>query len=259
MTAAAAWLCDRDWSTVADSYHRSAPYNYAVLDAFLLPAVAERLRQQLLNHWAWHYKSPYSHELYLKQPDLPEVQQIAQAVADRLPSLFNTVKFVEHWAFLHHENCGLVAHSDVGAISIDIWLTPDEYNIAPGTGGLVMHDVKRPDSLSVFEFQTRAWTQEYLDRHTTGTVRRIPYSYNRAVIFDARTIHASDAIDFSGQSSATQRMNFSMLFDDPDRYASRPRRYAERFASMERLAAQEDIDLNSAELTVAERLWERAG
>lgn len=53
-------------------------------------------------------------------------------------------------------------------------------------------------------------------------------------------------------------MNFSLLFDDSARYVTRPDRYAERFAIMERLAVEEGIDVDSMELSVAERLWAQA-
>lgn len=255
MESARSCLQDRDWDAVAKEYVRSSPYNYAVVDDFLRPSVCTQLRRKLLEDWAWHYKSPYARELYLRNPDLSEAHDIAHALKCKLPRVVDETQLVEHWAFLHNENSGLVGHSDVGALSVDLWLTPNEYNNDSDTGGLILYDVKRPDHLSVFEFQTRSWTLEYLERETSGGARNVSYAYNRAVIFDARTLHSSDRMHFGVGQTETFRLNFSLLFEDPVKHRTRANQYAKRFAVMERLAVQKGLDPDRLDLRTAEWLW----
>jgi hypothetical protein len=252
-------LRERDWSTVEREYFASNPFNYAVVDDFLEPDACEGLRQQLLDHWDWHYKSPQAKELYLRQPpDVGLTWELASALKSAVPRVIGPHAFVEHWAFMHNHNSGLVPHSDVGAVSVDLWLTPEQFNADPQSGGLILYDVKRPTELSVFEFQTRRWAGEYLLRETRGRSQTIGYAFNRAIIFDARTFHRSDRMSF-GATTDAYRMNFSLLFDDPVVYRERPGAYARRFEVFAALAAARQVDVDSLPLDVAEELWKEAG
>jgi hypothetical protein len=44
-----------EWRSLLTAYEASAPYNYAVIDDFLLPDVCKQLHQELLNRPGWHY------------------------------------------------------------------------------------------------------------------------------------------------------------------------------------------------------------
>jgi hypothetical protein len=258
MHSATSPLLDRDWSTVERDYLVSAPYNFAVVDDFLRPDAYQQLRRQLLDHWDWHYKSPQSKELYLRQPaDVAMAWEMASALEAAVPRVIGSTAFVEHWAFLHNHNTGLAPHSDVGTVAVDLWLTPERFNADPGSGGLILYDVKRPNGLSVFEYQTRRWAGEYLARESRGGHQSIAYACNRAIVFDARTFHRSDQMSF-GSSTDAYRMNFSLLFDDPDVYRERPAAYARRFEAFERLAAARQLEVDSLPLETAEQLWAEA-
>jgi hypothetical protein len=225
MNTCADLIVDQDWEAIERQYFDTAPYNYAVLDNFLAPEVCEEVRQAIVKNKGWSFMNWQAEELFIRNFDLPIVQEIARAVSERLPSIFENLTLVQHIAFMHQRNNGLCAHSDTGLVTLDIWLTPDEYNLEPETGGLVLYDVKRTPEQEIHEFNARPWCLEYFNKHTRGESVTVGYKYNRAILFDARTFHASDRIRFVGDGAQTYRINYAMLFDYPEQFRDRYERY----------------------------------
>jgi hypothetical protein len=105
-------------------------------------------------------------------------------------------------------------------------MTPDEYNLEPKSGGMILYDVKRTDSMMVHEFNAAPYCVDYFKSKTRGGSVVIPYRCNRTVIFDSRTFHASDRLNFKNTSSETARMNLGLSFDYPDQYRDKFEPYA---------------------------------
>jgi hypothetical protein len=220
-------LTARDWPSVVTCYHSTAPYNYAVLDDFLPDTVIQSVRAQLLTQWGWQYKNWQAQELYVRDPDIPEIPTIAAELKRQVPQLLHGYEFVRCWAFMHQRNAGLKVHADNGAITLDLWMTPDECNLNPDTGGLVFFDVKRDPAQMIHEFNTVEWAEQYFRQHTCGRSEKVAYRFNRGVLFDAATFHESDAVDFVADSAETYRINLSLLFDEPAEFARRRAVYDE--------------------------------
>lgn len=179
------------------------------------------VRAQLLNDWGWQYKNWQSQELYVRDPEIPGIPRVAQELKTNLPDLLDGYEFVRCWAFMHQRNAGLKVHADNGAITVDLWVTPDECNLDPTTGGLIFFDVQRKPHQMIHEFNTVEWAEQYFREETGGQSTRVPYRFNRAVVFDAGTFHESDTVNFDGQGAETYRINLSLLFDDPEEFARR--------------------------------------
>jgi len=175
----------------------------------------------LLTQWGWQYKNWQAQELYVRDPGIPEIPIIAAELKRQLPELLGDYEFVRCWAFMHQRNAGLKVHADNGAITLDLWITPDEYNLDPESGGLVFFDVKRVPGQLIHEFNTVEWAEKYFRQHTEGHSTKVGYRYNRAVLFDAGTFHESDTVDFVARGADTYRINVSLLFDDPVEFARR--------------------------------------
>src|SRR6266545_745447 len=214
-------LTERDWKAVVDDYRSTSPYNFAVLDNLLPEDVIQSVRKQLLDQWGWQYKNWQAQELYVRDPDIPEIPIIAGEIKKRLPELLDGYEFVRCWAFMHQRNAGLKVHADNGAITLDLWVTPDEYNLDPTTGGLVFFDVKREPIQMIHEFNTVEWAEQYFREHTQGQSTKVGYQFNRGVLFDAGTFHESDTVDFVDRGADTYRINLSLLFDDPAEFSRR--------------------------------------
>ncbi|MGH3320243.1 MAG: hypothetical protein ACRDN9_08695 [Streptosporangiaceae bacterium] len=119
----------RDWSAVLDQYRSSQPYSFAVLDDFLEPAVIGQVRGQLLENWGWQYKNWQAQELYVRDPEIPEIPLIAREMKESMLELLDGYEFVRCWAFMYQRNAGLEVHADNGAVTVDLWVTPDEYDL----------------------------------------------------------------------------------------------------------------------------------
>lgn len=214
-------LTTRNWANVTEEYRSSGPYNFAVLDDFLVSEVAQSVRNQLLDSWGWQYKNWQAQELYVRDPEISEIPVIANELKRNLPGLLDGYEFVRCWAFMHQRNAGLDVHADNGAVTVDLWITPEEYNLDPTSGGLVFFDVKRVPDQMIHEFNTVEWAEDYFRKHTRGYSTKVAYRFNRAVLFDAGTFHQSDSVNFDASGARTYRINLSLLFDDPADFARR--------------------------------------
>lgn len=255
-----AWLNKRDdWPAFEDAYVRHAPWSYVVVDDFLRPARACGLRDALLAHWSWRRKNADSGQIYLPTPELSGAEELAAEVQEALPRVLGNYAFVEHWAFLHRNNNGLSVHTDVGAVSLDLWLTPDESNVGTSGGGLVLYRLRRPDGhLSLDEFNTSRWTEAYVARADPTPLANVPYKWNRAVIFDARMFHETAPLRFACDDSTSTRMNFNLLFDNLSVHRNRRDRYQEIYARCEDLLRNGIRPFDSLDLDAAEAIWEQA-
>lgn len=219
------FLAERDWMQVEHEYAQSDPYNYSILDDFFTPETFTSVRERLLSDWGWQYKNWQANELYVRDPEIPEIQSVAVELKKRLPNILDGLEFVRRWSFMHQRNVGLKVHADNGAVTVDVWMTPDEFNLLPRAGGLVFFDVKRDPDMLIHEFNAVEWAERYYNEHTKGMSEKIRYRCNRAVFFDASTFHESDAVSFRNDGAHTYRINLSLLFDDPEEFARRRKEY----------------------------------
>jgi len=70
----------------------------------------------------------------------------------------------------------------------------------------------------------------YVTARTRGERAYVPYRCNRAVLFDARTFHATRTPRFAGDSVMQKRLNLSLAFDDRVAANTRLAPYTEAFA-----------------------------
>jgi hypothetical protein len=225
LVAADKVLEDRDWGRVENAYFETDPYNYTVIDNFLTPQSCAAVREAIVQNKGWSFMNWQAEELFIRNFNLPIVKVIAKEISECLPRILGDLSLVQHIAFMHKRNKGLCSHSDTGMVTVDLWLTPDEYNLEPEFGGLLLYDVKRQPGQSIHEFNARPWCTEYCEKNTKGGYAQVPYKYNRAVIFDARTFHASDRINFVADGAHTFRINYALLFDHADDFRDRYDRY----------------------------------
>jgi len=218
-------LTDRDWQEVERQYAATSPYNYAVLDGFFTPETFVSIRDQLLSNWGWQYKNWQSDELYVRDPKIPEIKLVGEELKKLLPNVLGGMELVRAWSFMHQRNVGLKVHADNGAVTVDVWMTPDEYNLLPEAGGIRFFDVKRDPNMLIHEFNTVEWAEKYFEKHTKGVSETVAYGCNRAILFDASTFHESDRVKFVEDGANTYRINLSLLFDDPVAFAERRKVY----------------------------------
>jgi hypothetical protein len=107
------------------------------------------------------------------------------------------------------------AHADFAAVNVNFWITPDEANCNPATGGMVVYDLKAPS-----DWGFRSYNEEGAKIAALLTERRsnatyIPYKSNRAIIFNSNLFHATAPVDFL-DGYERRRVNVTLLFGNRD-------------------------------------------
>jgi len=215
-------IAPRNWELVLEAYHFSAPYNYAVIDNFLYPDACHELHQELLTHAGWRYQEHLENPVLSNmKPEIETIFSIAESLRAYCPSLLSGYELVSHWALMYPKNAPGKVHSDIGAITLNIWLTPDEYNLDSTSGGLIFFDVKRQCEAAENKSISYLWSEQYMKDFTQGQKISVNYKWNRALLFDAKTFHQTDSFCFANLTPGSQRINLSLAFDNPKLHRER--------------------------------------
>ena len=104
-------------------------------------------------------------------------------------------------------------HADAAAVNVNFWGTPDEANLDPESGGLVVWDKEAPMDWNFKEYNSeknRSKIQAFLDGAGARMVR-VPYPCNRAVIFNSDLVHETDDVQFRDED-LSRRINITLLY-----------------------------------------------
>ncbi|MCG6872907.1 MAG: tetratricopeptide repeat protein [Gammaproteobacteria bacterium] len=207
-----------DWPALEQAYFRSGPGMLHV-DGWLRPEALTALRRYCLESTIWYdadhargYVGSYFHDGFA----CPLVVQIAEELPRRLPRVFGPHGLTTAWAYKYDsELSGIDMHADAAAVNVNFWLTPDEANLDPQSGGLVLWDREAPADWDPDRYNRAdpeekrrilAWLEE------EGAERRtVPHRQNRAVIFNSDLFHRTDDIRFR-PGYENRRINVTMLF-----------------------------------------------
>src|SRR5262249_25822648 len=102
-------------------------------------------------------------------------------------------------------------HADDAAVSINFWVTPNAANLNPTGGGLVVCRAPPPAAWQMRDYHAdKAEIAAFLERHAADNLT-VPYGENRAVLFESRLFHRSDAPEFA-TGYQNHRINLTLLF-----------------------------------------------
>ncbi|KAL7537388.1 hypothetical protein ACHAXR_009409 [Thalassiosira sp. AJA248-18] len=147
--------------------------------------------------------------------------EIALELHKAMPRVMKSHAFKEMWSYKYEssshdeeERTGIHVHADDAMINVNLWITPDEANLDPNSGGLIVYTVKPPREGGFSSFNSN-W--EYIDEHLlrpSGYANvTVPYKQNRAVIFDSFLFHKSDKHKFKREYE-NRRINLTFLYGD---------------------------------------------
>lgn len=198
-----------------DSSLTQNPDHPVIVDNFLSPEALSELRSFCLESTIW-WQLSFADELGTSIRNgfaTPLLLQIAEEIRERFPRAFGPHLPRIIWAYLYYgEKSGLDLHVDDGAMSVNLWLTPDVANRTPDAGGLKFYDRAAPGQYFATTNQS-----EKLDilRHilTDPSVEEsaVPYRANRAVLFRSNMIHKTDQFEFA-DGYENRRLNITFLF-----------------------------------------------
>jgi hypothetical protein len=193
---------------------RQASPQVVVVDDFLTPEALSRMRNFCLESTVWN---DVHEEGYLgAMPEggfaPPLLAQIADELRSGYPMIFGSYPLLHHWAFKYDSTMnGIGVHADFAAVNVNFWITPDEANLDPEHGGLIIWDVAAPLDWDFMKYNAAEGEIRNYLRETAAKSIVVPYRANRAVIFDSGLFHETDHIRFR-EGYENRRINVTMLY-----------------------------------------------
>ncbi len=202
---------------ISEAWH-SNRQQLVVVDDLLTPDALEGLRRFCLDSTIW--REGFDGYVGARPQSgfaCPLIAQVAEEFAATFPAIFQGHPLLFAWAFNYQQGqSGIKVHADFAAVNVNFWITPDEANLNPETGGLLVWDVAAPldwefDRYNSYEAPIRAFLAE---RGAKAT--KVPYRCNRAVIFDSDLFHETDVMSFR-EGYDSRRINITLLYGTRDK------------------------------------------
>jgi tetratricopeptide (TPR) repeat protein len=194
---------------------KDGPAGAVYFDGLLSAPALTALRRFLLESTIWH---DFSHiggfvASYLEDGlACPLILQIAAELRSTFPELIGPHALSQAWAFKGLEPTAAVdVHADDAAVSVNFWVTPTEANLNPGRGGLVVCRTPPPSDWTMTGYDTDHGRIVAFLAQNEGDSLVVPYRENRAVLFESRLFHHSDAPEFA-EGYENHRINVTLLF-----------------------------------------------
>ncbi len=185
-----------------------------VIDNFLTAEALEKIREfcRCSTVWRVSYESGYLGTIPEHGFASPLLAQIATELRDKFPEIIGDHRLRNFWGFSYDSRLkGIGIHADQAAVNVNFWITPDEANLDPETGGLIIWDVASPEDWDFRKYNTDGPAMRAFLARTGSKAVREPYRANRAVIFDSDLFHETDAIAFK-DGYVNRRINITMLY-----------------------------------------------
>ena len=203
-----------DWKSIANEYINSSP-SMVVIDNFLNENALNYLRKFCYESKVWH--KSYRHAYLGAFVDKGFISKVHLKIADELKILLSDIiqqdRLEQLWAFKYDSflGKGINVHADFARTNLNFWITPDDYHLNKGRGGLIVYSEPAPKNWDYFDYNSNSEKiYNYLSLHNSSSVT-VPYKANRAVLFDSTLFHETDEIQFE-DSYLGRRINMTYLF-----------------------------------------------
>jgi hypothetical protein len=205
----------RNWQDVEEEYFNS-PKQIMYIDNFLSDKAIKELRKFCLISKVWHREYDYAKYLgsFSNRGFVSPIHlQIAIDLKKKLPKLFGQHRLGNFWAFKYDATLGkgIRLHADYAIHNLNFWITPDEYNNEKNAGGLKVYDAPAPDDWTYEQYNTKADKIYKFLHDNNANCTKVPYKFNRAVLFNSAYFHETDEINFKDEYEA-RRINITYLF-----------------------------------------------
>lgn len=192
---------------------RSAQPRFLVVDDALSDAALAGLREFCLASAVWQTAHRGGYLIATPEDGVasPLMAQVAEELRAGLPDIIGEHPLGYVAAFKYRsDRDGSDIHSDGAAVNINFWITPDEANLDPQSGGLVIWDVAPPPGERERYNADADEARAFLARQGARSAV-VPHRANRMMIFESALFHKTDRFEFK-QGYADRRINITMLF-----------------------------------------------
>jgi tetratricopeptide (TPR) repeat protein len=144
----------------------------------------------------------------------PLMLQIIDELRAAFPDVLGDHALSQAWAFKGIAgDLPIDLHADDAVVSVNFWITPDTANLDPDHGGLLVCKTPPPTNWRMADYESDiAEIRAFFDQHADDRMV-VPYRQNRALLFDSRLFHGSDAPSFRA-GYAHHRINITLLFGE---------------------------------------------
>lgn len=201
-----------DWDAVQDRYLAAQP-NVLAVDDLLTPQALAAVRRFCRESTFWNnikagYLGAYFYDGFCSELLL----RLAWELREKMPRVIGHQPLQMMWGYKCDANMpALGVHADAAAVNVNFWITEDEANLDPDTGGLLVYERNAPRD---WDFRMYNMDSEGIEAHLASLgsePTRYPYRANRAIIFDSDLFHASDRPRFR-EGYANRRINITLLY-----------------------------------------------
>jgi tetratricopeptide (TPR) repeat protein len=196
------------------AWHSSEP-QMVVIDDFLTPQALERLRRYCAGSTIWRrvYDAGYIGATPQDGFACPLLAQIAEEISKVFYGILGQHNLHYLGAFKYDStlSTGTNTHADNSAVNVNFYLTQDEANLDPQSGGMDIWDVTVPPDEDMRRYNgDEAFTRDFLAR-SNARMTRVPHRANRAVIFRSDLFHKTSDCKFR-EGYLNKRINVSLLY-----------------------------------------------
>ncbi len=142
----------------------------------------------------------------------PLLVQLTETLRTWLPEIIGRHRLKQTWAFKHSERiAGVPIHADTAAVNVNLYTTPDDANLDPATGGIVVWDKPAPLDWDFEQINVQEGALERFVEEVGATPTWVAHKQNRIVIFDSDLVHKTDDLHFR-PGYLNRRINVTMLY-----------------------------------------------
>lgn len=205
-----------DWPAMEDAFLGGDP-RAVTIDGVLTAEALDALCRVCRHSTFWHqikgagYLGAYFREGF----NDPLVVRIAEELRAAMPRVLGGQPVKVIWAYSYDQGMvGINPHADFAAVNMNFWITEDEANLDPDTGGLLVYRKAAPADwdFRTYNATSAEFIYDYLGDRRDDVIR-VPHRANRALLFDSRLFHETDVFRFK-PGFANRRINITMLFGD---------------------------------------------
>ena len=198
---------------VGEQWKSSAP-QHVVIDNLLTDEALDGLRRFCWGSTIWQraHKNGYVGAMPEHGFVCPLMTQIDEELRSTFPAIIGDYPLLRWWAFKYDSRLkGINLHADFAAVNVNFWITPDDANLDPDSGGLIVWDKAAPLDWSFQQFNGAGQSvRDFLDKAGARSVT-VPHRTNRALVFDSDLFHETDRIAFK-EGYLNRRINITMLY-----------------------------------------------
>lgn len=203
-----------DVAAITGDYFGNAPGMTHFDNALSAEALAG-LRRYLLESTIWFdlkYRGGYLGAFLNDGLACPLVLQIAEDFRATFPEIFGDHKLLQCWAYKYDSSLdGIEVHADAAAVNVNFWVTPDDANQDPESGGLIVYKEEAPLDWRFKTYNTdQARIRQFLAAADSGKMV-VPHCQNRVVLFNSDLFHETDRFSFEPEYES-RRINVTMLY-----------------------------------------------